>query len=84
MFALSNPNPEIDPEKVKDMRPDAIIATASPEYENQINNIISFPYVFRAVLDTISSDVNLAMKLAAAQAIAELAKEQYNLLTYLI
>lgn len=59
VFALSNPDPEIDPEKVKDMRPDAIIATASPEYENQINNIISFPYIFRAVLDTISSEVNL-------------------------
>lgn len=55
VFALSIPNPEIDPEKAKELRPDCIVATSSPEYENQINNIISFPYIFRAVLDTVSS-----------------------------
>lgn len=75
VFALSNPTPEIQPAQAKELRPDCITATARPEHANQINNVMCGPFVFRAVLDTVSTEVNEAMILAAAEAIAELARE---------
>lgn len=74
VFALSNPNPEIQPSTAKELRPDCIIATARPEFENQIINVMASPFIFRAILDTMSSEVNEKMILAAAEAIAELAR----------
>lgn len=66
IFALSNPDPEINPVKAKQLRPDCVIATASPEFDNQINNVMCFPYIMRAILDTLSSEVNNEMKLQVA------------------
>lgn len=74
VFALSNPNPEIQPNTAKELRPDCIIATARPEFENQIINVMATPFIFRAILDTKSSEVNEQMILAAAEAIAQLAR----------
>lgn len=59
IFALSNPDPEINPARAKQLRPDCIIATSSPEFDNQINNVMCFPYIMRAVLDTLSTEVNM-------------------------
>ena len=75
VFALSNPYPEILPEKAMKYRSDCILATSRPEHENQINNMMAFPFIFRAVLDTQASGVNDEMLIAAAEAIAALAKE---------
>ncbi|MBL4826653.1 MAG: malate dehydrogenase [Spongiibacteraceae bacterium] len=75
IFAMANPNPEITPEQVHSVRSDAIVATGRSDYPNQINNVLAFPYIFRGALDVRASTVNLAMKLAAAQALAELARE---------
>lgn len=75
VFALSNPYPEILPAKAKQYRPDCIIATSRPEHPNQINNMMAFPFIFRAVLDTFASDINDEMLIAAADAIAALARE---------
>ena len=75
IFAMANPIPEILPEVVKECRPDAIIATGRSDYPNQVNNVLGFPYIFRGALDVRASTINLEMKIAAAQAIAELAKE---------
>ena len=75
VFALSNPYPEILPDKALQYRSDCIIATSRPEHANQINSMMAFPFIFRAVLDTMASDVNEDMLLAAANAIADLAKE---------
>jgi len=75
IFALANPEPEITPEEVFAVRPDAIVATSRSDYPNQINNVICFPYLFRAVLDTFSTGVNDQMLMAAALAIAELARK---------
>ena len=75
IFAMANPEPEILPEVVKDCRPDAIIATGRSDYPNQVNNVLGFPYIFRGALDVRATTINLEMKIAAAQAIAELAKE---------
>merc|ERR1719498_2283758 len=76
IFAMANPEPEVRPEVVKEWRPDCIIATGRSDYANQINNVISFPFLFRAALDTRSTQINEEMKMAAAQAIAALAKEE--------
>ncbi|MBT6406958.1 MAG: NADP-dependent malic enzyme, partial [Rhodospirillaceae bacterium] len=75
VFAMANPDPEIRPEDVKAVRPDAICATGRSDYPNQVNNVLGFPYIFRGALDVRASTINDEMKLAAAHAIAELARE---------
>ncbi len=75
VFAMANPDPEITPEDVKAVRDDAIIATGRSDYPNQINNVLGFPYIFRGALDVRASAINDTMKLAAARALAELARE---------
>jgi malate dehydrogenase (oxaloacetate-decarboxylating)(NADP+) len=74
IFACANPDPEIKPEDVKEVRDDAIVATGRSDYPNQVNNIIGFPYVFRGALDVRAKTINEEMKVAAARAIATLAK----------
>lgn len=76
IFALANPSPEIQPEIAKSIRADAIIATGRSDYPNQINNVLGFPYIFRGALDVRATTVNDAMKVAAAKAIAELARRR--------
>jgi len=75
IFAMANPDPEIRPEDVKAVRPDAICATGRSDYPNQVNNVLGFPYIFRGALDVRASTINDAMKIAAANALAELARE---------
>ena len=75
IFAMANPDPEITPEEVKAVRPDAIIATGRSDYPNQVNNVLGFPYIFRGALDVRATTINEAMKIAAAEALAELARE---------
>lgn len=75
VFALANPDPEISPKDVKDTRGDAIIGTGRSDYPNQINNILGFPYIFRGALDVKSTNITENMKMAAAKALAELARE---------
>ena len=75
IFACANPDPEITPEEIEDVRDDAIIATGRSDYPNQVNNLIGFPYIFRGALDVRSKTINEEMKVAAAHAIANLAKE---------
>lgn len=75
IMAMANPDPEITPEDVKAVRPDAIVATGRSDYANQINNVLGFPYIFRGALDVRASTINEAMKVAAARALAELARE---------
>jgi len=75
IFAMANPDPEITPEAVKAVRADAIVATGRSDYPNQINNVLGFPYIFRGALDVRASTINDAMKIAAARALAELARE---------
>ncbi len=75
IFAMANPDPEIDPAKARQIRPDAIIATGRSDYPNQVNNVLGFPSIFRGALDTRSTQINEAMKLAAVQALAALARE---------
>jgi malate dehydrogenase (oxaloacetate-decarboxylating)(NADP+) len=75
IFAMANPDPEITPEEVKTVRTDAIIATGRSDYPNQVNNILGFPYIFRGALDVRASTINEPMKIAAARALAELARE---------
>lgn len=75
IFAMANPDPEITPEEVKSVRDDAIIATGRSDYNNQVNNVMGFPYIFRGALDVRATTINLEMKIAAAKAIAELARQ---------
>ena len=75
IFAMANPDPEITPEEVAEVRPDAIVATGRSDYPNQINNVLGFPFIFRGALDVQASTINEAMKIAAAKALAELARE---------
>lgn len=75
IFAMANPDPEITPEDVHATRDDAIVATGRSDYENQVNNVMGFPYIFRGALDVRASTINEEMKIAAAKAIAELARE---------
>ena len=75
IFAMANPDPEILPEEVKEVRDDAIIATGRSDHENQVNNVMGFPYIFRGALDVHASTINEEMKIAAAKALAELARE---------
>ena len=75
IFAMANPDPEITPEDVRAARADAIIATGRSDYANQINNVLGFPYIFRGALDVRASTINEEMKVAAAEALAKLARE---------
>ncbi len=75
IFAMANPEPEIRPEVVKSVRPDAIVATGRSDYPNQANNVIGFPFIFRGALDVRATKINEEMKVAAAEAIAALARE---------
>jgi malate dehydrogenase (oxaloacetate-decarboxylating)(NADP+) len=74
IFAMANPDPEITPEEVYEVRDDAIVATGRSDYPNQVNNVLGFPYIFRGALDVRASEINETMKIAAAEAIAELAR----------
>ena len=74
IFALANPEPEILPEVARAARPDAIVATGRSDYPNQVNNVLCFPYIFRGALDAGATEINEAMKMAAAEAIAGLAR----------
>ncbi|GAA3785711.1 NADP-dependent malic enzyme [Qipengyuania pelagi] len=76
IFAMANPTPEIMPEEAKAVRPDAIIATGRSDYPNQVNNVLGFPFIFRGALDVRATAINEEMKIAAAQAIAKLARER--------
>ena len=78
ILALANPNPEISPEDVKAVRPDAIIATGRTDYPNQVNNVLCFPYIFRGALDAGASTITLEMEIAAVHAIAELAQAEQS------
>jgi malate dehydrogenase (oxaloacetate-decarboxylating)(NADP+) len=75
IFAMANPDPEITPEEVYAVRPDAIVATGRSDYPNQVNNVLGFPYIFRGALDVRARRVNLEMKIACAKALAALARE---------
>ena len=74
VFALANPDPEITPEEARAARPDVIMATGRSDYPNQVNNVLGFPFIFRGALDVRATEINEAMKRAASQALAALAK----------
>jgi malate dehydrogenase (oxaloacetate-decarboxylating)(NADP+) len=75
VFAMANPTPEIMPDAVKAVRPDAIVATGRSDFPNQVNNVLGFPYIFRGALDVRAKTINEEMKLAAAHALADLARQ---------
>ncbi|TIP14378.1 MAG: NADP-dependent malic enzyme, partial [Mesorhizobium sp.] len=75
IFAMANPDPEITPEEVGEIRTDAIMATGRSDYPNQVNNVLGFPYIFRGALDVRATTINDEMKIAAARALAELARQ---------
>ncbi|MCX7676268.1 MAG: NADP-dependent malic enzyme, partial [Alteraurantiacibacter sp.] len=74
IFSMANPDPEITPADAKKVRPDAIVATGRSDYPNQVNNVLGFPFIFRGALDVRATTINEEMKIAAARAIAELAR----------
>ncbi len=76
IFAMANPDPEITPPDAKAARPDAIVATGRSDYPNQVNNVLGFPFIFRGALDVRATTINEEMKIAAARALAELARQQ--------
>ncbi len=76
IFAMANPDPEIIPPDAKAARPDAIVATGRSDYPNQVNNVLGFPFIFRGALDVRATTINNEMKIAAANALAELARQQ--------
>lgn len=76
VFAMANPDPEVMPEDVLKVRPDAIIATGRSDYANQVNNVLGFPFIFRGALDTRATAINEEMKMAAVKGLAALAKEE--------
>ena len=76
IFACANPDPEITPEEIEEVRKDAIVATGRSDYPNQVNNLIGFPYIFRGALDVRAKTINEEMKIAAVKAIASLARER--------
>lgn len=76
VFAMANPDPEVLPEEVLKVRPDAIMATGRSDYPNQVNNVLGFPFIFRGALDTSAQAINEEMKMAAVKALAQLAKEE--------
>jgi malate dehydrogenase (oxaloacetate-decarboxylating)(NADP+) len=75
IFAMANPDPEITPEEAHEVRVDAIVATGRSDYPNQVNNVLGFPYLFRGALDIHARAINDEMKIACAEALAELARE---------
>ena len=75
IFAMANPDPEIWPEEIAEVRDDAIVATGRSDYPNQVNNVLGFPYIFRGALDVRASSITMEMKIAAAEALAALARE---------
>ena len=75
VFAMANPDPEIDPKLAKEVRPDCIIATGRSDYPNQVNNVLGFPYIFRGALDVRAKTINDEMKIACAEALAKLDRE---------
>lgn len=75
IFAMANPTPEITPEEIREVRDDAIIATGRSDYPNQVNNVLGFPYIFRGALDARARTINEEMKIACAEALAKLARE---------
>ncbi len=75
IFAMANPTPEITPEEIREVRNDAIIATGRSDYPNQVNNVLGFPYIFRGALDARARTINEEMKIACAEALAKLARE---------
>jgi len=75
IFAMANPDPEITPEEAHEVRQDVIMATGRSDYPNQVNNVLGFPYIFRGALDVRATTINDAMKIAAAEALASLARE---------
>src|SRR6185369_6320638 len=75
IFALANPDPEIGYREAKAARPDAIVATGRSDFPNQVNNVLGFPFLFRGALDVRATEINEPMKVAAAQALAALARE---------
>lgn len=75
IFTLANPTPELFPEEVKEVRPKAIIGTGRSDFPNQVNNVLGFPFIFRGALDVKTRKINMTMKIAAARAIADLAKQ---------
>lgn len=76
IFALANPTPELFPEDIKKARPDAIIATGRSDFPNQINNVLGFPFIFRGALDVKAKKINTEMKIAAAEALAKLTRQE--------
>ncbi|HEY7809404.1 MAG TPA: NADP-dependent malic enzyme [Allosphingosinicella sp.] len=76
IFAMANPDPEISPPDAKSARPDAIIATGRSDFPNQVNNVLGFPFIFRGALDVRATTINDEMKIAAAEALADLARQQ--------
>jgi malate dehydrogenase (oxaloacetate-decarboxylating)(NADP+) len=76
IFAMANPDPEITPEEAHAVREDAIVATGRSDYPNQVNNVLGFPYIFRGALDVQATEINEAMKIACAEALAALAREE--------
>ncbi|MEK7319400.1 MAG: NADP-dependent malic enzyme [Pseudomonadota bacterium] len=78
VMALANPNPEIMPELVKEVRPDAVIATGRTDYPNQVNNVLCFPFIFRGALDCGATTITREMEIAAANAVAELARQEQS------
>lgn len=76
IFAMANPDPEIDPPTARRIRPDCIVATGRSDYANQVNNVLGFPFIFRGALDVRATQINEEMKLAAVHALAKLAKEE--------
>ena len=76
VFTLANPTPEIFPEDVRAVRPNAIIGTGRSDFNNQVNNVLGFPFIFRGALDVHAKKINNEMKLAAARALANLAKAE--------
>jgi len=75
VFAMANPDPEISPDVVRRVRPDAIVATGRSDYPNQVNNVLGFPFIFRGALDVRAKAINEEMKVAAAYSLATLAKK---------
>ena len=78
VLALANPNPEILPELAKEVRPDAVIATGRTDYPNQVNNVLCFPFIFRGALDCGATTITREMEIAAANAVAELARQEQS------
>jgi malate dehydrogenase (oxaloacetate-decarboxylating)/malate dehydrogenase (oxaloacetate-decarboxylating)(NADP+) len=76
IFTLANPTPEIFPDDVRAARPDALIATGRSDFDNQVNNVLGFPFIFRGAMDVRATKINIEMKIAAAKALAELAKKE--------